>query len=80
MADPSENINEDLICPECSLMYEHGVRMPQILNECGHAICSECLKIQLARGKEDPEYMYTCPEDKELIEVCNLTIHNFPKN
>lgn len=41
---PTEEMIEVITCPICYLVMSAPVRTPMLLVDCGHSICSECLK------------------------------------
>ena len=51
-------------CPICHNSYDSSIRVPKILINCGHTICSVCLNTKIFEN----EGKITCPEDLILYE------------
>jgi hypothetical protein len=52
--------DEELLCLVCrSYFEEEGNRMPRMLPECGHSVCTVCISTKLESGGD-----FICPEDK----------------
>lgn len=59
-----EFTTDKLKCPICHNSYDSSIRVPKILINCGHTICSVCLNTKILEN----EGKITCPEDLTLYE------------
>ena len=77
MEDLSENkeINnyDETKCPLCNQQYDEEIRIPRILLNCGHTICSTCIS-----SSENSNSVIKCPEDN--TEYQNISLSSFPIN
>ena len=70
---PNNNYDETK-CPSCKQLYNEDIRVPRILLNCGHTICSNCI----SRSINSPTIL-KCPED--LTEYPNISsLSSFPIN
>lgn len=53
-----ENSDNDIYCSNCSSLFDKDHHLPRMLPECGHTICTDCIKSMIKRGN------VICPEDK----------------
>lgn len=53
----------DLFCPICNLQFDEGSKFPRKLPDCGHNVCTTCLKSFLSKNK--PATLI-CPLDKYI--------------
>ncbi|CAD8069800.1 unnamed protein product [Paramecium sonneborni] len=65
---------EELICPECQMMFNENDNLPLMLPDCGHTICQNCIQQMLINKK-----YIVCPEDGIMAKNKN-DISQFPKN
>ena len=77
MSDLSENKEitnyDETKCPSCNLQYNEEIRIPRILLNCGHTICSQCISLS-----ENAQTPLKCPEDN--TEYQNISLKSFPIN
>ena len=77
MSDLSENKEitnyDETKCPSCNLQYDEEIRIPRILLNCGHTICSQCISLS-----ENAQTPLKCPEDN--TEYQNISLISFPIN
>ena len=77
MSETKENkeINnyDETKCPSCNEQYDEELRIPRILLNCGHTICSQCISTF-----EKSSIPLKCPEDG--TEYQNITLSSFPIN
>ena len=77
MSDLSENKEitnyDETKCPSCNLQYDEEIRIPRILLNCGHTICSQCISLS-----ENAQTPLKCPEDN--TEYQNISLKSFPIN
>ena len=77
MSDLSENKEitnyDETKCPSCNLQYDEEIRIPRILLNCGHTICSQCISLS-----ENAQTQLKCPEDN--TEYQNISLISFPIN
>ena len=68
------NNYDETKCPLCKQIYDEDVRIPRILLNCGHTICSSCISNCLNTSS-----ILKCPEDQ--TEYPNITsLSSFPIN
>ena len=70
-----EITTDKLKCPICHNAYDSSIRVPKILINCGHTICSVCLNTKILEN----EGKITCPEDLTLYEDVDNS-DSFPTN
>ena len=61
-------MEDKLSCKFCEVEYDMLERIPRIFKQCGHCICTRCLKNVLSKGLE-----LVCPIDDTAIEVKGMT-------
>ena len=68
------NNYDETKCPLCKQIYDEDVRIPRILLNCGHTICSSCISNCLNTSS-----ILKCPEDQtEYPDISSLS--SFPIN
>ena len=68
------NNYDETKCPSCKQLYNEDIRVPRILLNCGHTICSNCISSSI----NSPSIL-KCPED--LTEYPNISsLSSFPIN
>ena len=77
MTDLTENKEfnhyDETKCPLCNNQYDEEIRVPRILLNCGHTICSLCIT-----SSENSKTSLTCPEDS--TQYNDITLSSFPIN
>ena len=76
LTDSNENNNtyDETKCPLCKQLYNEDIRIPRILLNCGHTICSNCISNHINTSS-----ILKCPEDStEYQNISSLT--SFPIN
>lgn len=68
---------EDLLCPLCLYFYDEQDRLPRMLPDCGHTLCSYCLQNLI---NEAGEGTLMCPDDKVPFFGSKRELSYFPKN
>ena len=63
------------LCRMCEEEYDLEERVPRILKQCGHCICTLCLQSAISKGLE-----LSCPIDGTEIPLAGQTIEDFPQN
>ena len=73
-SNKANNNYDETKCPSCKLLYNEDIRIPRILLNCGHTICSHCISNSI-----NSSTILKCPED--LTEYPNITaLSSFPIN
>ena len=67
------NNYDETKCPICNNQYDEEIRIPRILLNCGHTICSSCIS-----SSENSHTSLKCPEDN--TEYQNISLSSFPIN
>ena len=67
------NSFDETKCPLCNNQYDEEIRIPRILLNCGHTICSLCIS-----SSNNSNSLLKCPEDN--TEYQNITLASFPIN
>ena len=67
------NSFDETKCPLCNNQYDEEIRIPRILLNCGHTICSLCIS-----SSNNSNSILKCPEDN--TEYQNITLASFPIN
>ena len=67
------NNYDETKCPSCNEQYNEEQRIPRILLNCGHTICSQCISTC-----ENSTIPLKCPEDG--TECQNISLSSFPIN
>ena len=76
LTETNENNNsyDETKCPLCKQLYNEDNRIPRILLNCGHTICSNCISFCINNSS-----ILKCPED--LTEYPNISsLSTFPMN
>jgi hypothetical protein len=76
LTDSNNNINtyDETKCPLCKQLYNEDIRIPRILLNCGHTICSNCISNYINSSS-----ILKCPEDS--TEYQNISsVSSFPVN
>jgi len=68
-------MQEAITCPCCFEEYHQPDRLPRLIIQCGHTICSQCLHTALFDSN-----IPKCPLDEQHIEGSSLDIEQFPVN
>jgi len=57
---------EEIKCPLCGKFYDEENHLPQLLPDCGHSFCSQCISasFQLLGDSEEEKEAFLCPEDQ----------------
>ncbi len=73
-SNKANNNYDETKCPSCKLLYNEDIRIPRILLNCGHTICSNCISNSI-----NSSTILKCPED--LTEYPNINaLSSFPIN
>ena len=67
------NSYDETKCPLCKNQYDEETRIPRILLNCGHSICSLCIS-----KFNETQTSLKCPEDN--TEYQNISLSSFPIN
>ena len=67
------NNYDETRCPLCKQQYDEDIRVPRILLNCGHTICSSCITSSINSSIE-----LKCPEDN--TEYKDISLSSFPIN
>ena len=67
------NSYDETKCPLCNNQYDEETRIPRILLNCGHSICSLCIT-----KFNETQIPLKCPEDN--TEYQNISLTSFPIN
>ena len=67
------NNYDETRCPLCKQQYDEDIRVPRILLNCGHTICSLCITSSINSSIE-----LKCPEDN--TEYKDISLSSFPIN
>ena len=76
LTESNENNNtyDEIKCPLCKQLYNEDIRIPRILLNCGHSICTNCISNSIKASS-----ILKCPEDS--TEYPNITsVSSFPIN
>jgi len=65
----------DLYCPVCYQEFNQTLCIPKVFPQCGHTICSECIK-NISKSTS----VLKCPIDKEIIQLPKNGPEGFPLN
>ena len=72
-----EELQEELVCPQCKKNFDDAGNQPHMLPECGHSICKECIFHFIIEDKSGQ--VYQCPEDQIAYENIR-ELQQCPKN
>ena len=73
-SNKANNNYDETRCPSCKQFYNEDIRIPRILLNCGHTICSNCISNSINSSS-----ILKCPED--LTEYQNVSaLSSFPIN
>ena len=75
-------LGNELSCPICFETFNTGKRLPRTLPDCGHCICSSCLKKLIRTSGGNGRDNLICPNDRIPFRGYKpeLGIEYFPKN
>lgn len=75
-------LDNELSCPICFETFNNGKRIPRTLPDCGHCICTSCLKKLIKNPSSNPSENLACPTDRIPFKNYKpeLGIDYFPKN
>ena len=68
----------ELSCAKCHETFNMTNRVPRLLAECGHTLCSSCISILISQSLNNCGF--ECPEDKTLCGANKRSCDDFPKN
>eukprot|EP00826_Nyctotherus_ovalis_P056921 TRINITY_DN7768_c0_g5_i1.p1 TRINITY_DN7768_c0_g5~~TRINITY_DN7768_c0_g5_i1.p1 ORF type:complete len:272 (+),score=82.50 TRINITY_DN7768_c0_g5_i1:70-885(+) len=68
----------ELSCTKCRKAFNMADRVPRLLAECGHTICSTCLSSLLLQSPDSQGF--ECPEDGIVCGSNKRSCEDFPKN
>ena len=87
LEDPSERLEAQKLqnssgaynCPSCTIKYDSGAHAPRVLPNCGHSICTECIKSLLETTRKENKAQ-GCPLDKKPMELRLIAIDDYKIN
>lgn len=68
----------ELSCTKCHKAFNMADRIPHLLAECGHTICTVCLTALLQYSSDNQGF--ECPEDGIVCGINKKSSDDFPKN
>ena len=66
----------ELTCTRCHEVFNMTSRIPRLLTECGHTLCTSCISSLLTQGNSG----FPCSEDGIICGVNKKEAAEFPKN